>query len=73
MFTQPAERGEAIMGALRKYQTEHSSVALERSTKIPTQPDYDDEVTDEQLEALRRQVKPAIDADEWEIVDGPAW
>lgn len=35
--------------------------------------DYSDEVSDEQLNDLKKRAAPAIDEDEWEAVDGPAW
>lgn len=72
MFTHPAERGEAAMGALKKHQMDYSAREAEQA-KRSTHPDYDDEVCDEQMEALRKAAAPIMDQDEWTVVDGPAW
>lgn len=60
------------MSALKK-RNHDDIVELKRHNRPITQPDYDDEVTEEQLEELRKQVAPIIDSEEWELVDGPAW
>lgn len=60
------------MGALRKRETGYEPADI-KHRRPPTQPDYNDEITDEQMDALRKQVAPAIEAEEWELVDGPAW
>lgn len=42
--------------------------------KPPVLPaDYSDDVTDEQLDALRKIATQEIGEDEFELVDGPAW
>jgi len=72
MFTAPALRGEAIMGALKIREAQFEPVER-KSMHDPAQPDYNDEVTNDQLEAIQARVAQELDSDEWEIVDGPAW
>lgn len=64
-------RGEKIMGALKIRETDFTSV--ERRPELPAQPNYDEEITREQIENARLQVAPLLDDDEWIMVDGPAW
>lgn len=70
MFTPPADRGEAIMGALRKHADEHRFELRKPTREVPPA-EYSDEVTDEQLEAARK--KMAKEFEDWIVVDGPAW
>lgn len=58
------------MGALKFQETK---IATTRKSTLPAQPDYSDEITQEQIEAARKQVSQLLDDDEWIIVDGPAW
>lgn len=58
------------MGALRKNSDEHRFEFRKPTREIPPA-DYSDEVTDEQLDAARKEVGDMFD--EWIVVDGPAW
>jgi hypothetical protein len=60
------------MSALRKIEITYESMRV-RHSRPPTQTDYSDEVSAEQVEQIKKQVAPAIESDEWELVDGPAW
>jgi hypothetical protein len=60
------------MGALKKRETGYEPAEFKHS-RPPTQPDYNDEVSDEQMADLAKRVADCIDSDEWELVDGPAW
>lgn len=60
------------MNALRKHESSYEPTQMKHS-RPPTQPDYSDEVTDEQMAALANQVADCLDSEEWELVDGPAW
>lgn len=39
----------------------------------PEIPDYDEELTDEQLRQIKEAVRQDIETEELEVVDGPAW
>jgi hypothetical protein len=41
--------------------------------RAPTPADYYDEVSDEQLKRIAETVHEAIEEEELEVVDGPAW
>ncbi len=69
MFSHPDERGET-MSALKKRAPEHDHQFGQPTRQIPPA-DYTDEVTEEQLKAVRDKIGGEFD--EWEVVDGPAW
>lgn len=60
------------MGALKKREAAFEPAEF-KHTRPPTQPDYSDEVTDAQLDALREDVAEELAGEKWKIVDGPAW
>lgn len=59
------------MGALRKRTEDHYRMDFRKPTREIPPADYSDEVTDEQLEAARKEVGNMFD--DWTVVDGPAW
>ena len=60
------------MAILKRNSTDSDSWRNQLRRDIPPA-DYDEEITDEQLEALRKAVAQCVESEEWEIVDGPAW
>lgn len=72
VFCHPDARGEAIMGALKQREAAFEPAEF-KHTRPPTQPDYSDEVTDEQLDDIRKKVADELASERWKIVDGPAW
>lgn len=70
VFSHPETRGETTVGALKKQAYEPEPRFNQAKRELPPA-DYDDEVTDAQLEAARKKV--GNEFDDWVIVDGPAW
>lgn len=63
------------MGALKRIDLSMLEDARSEKPMREIEPaDYSDEVSDEQFEQLEKLASEAIgDADEWQLVAGPAW
>lgn len=71
VFLDP-DQGRTNMGAMKRPAVQRDGGPKKPLRQIPPA-DYGDEVTDEQLDTLRKHASPAFEGEEWDVVDGPAW